>query len=110
MLRSMLNLKNAVRIARVTESYDGYGATSVSTAYTTIARSSVWQAGSNDATISEKITKVSSHILALEHGVYTFTDADLEATYNRHTYKITGHADNVGERGELDVVGLQWLS
>jgi len=110
MLRSLLNLKNKVQIRRRTETYDGYGGTSSSTSLTTIARASIWQPGSNNVTISDKITKTSTHVLAMEYGAYTFTDSDYEVVYNGQNYKITGHSDNVAERDELLIVGLERLS
>jgi hypothetical protein len=110
MIRPLLNLKNAVKIVRVAETSDGMGGTSVATTITTLARASIWQPGSSDVTISDKITKNSTHVLALEYGAYSFTDADRELIYNGHTYYINGHADNVANRDEVLIMGLQWLS
>lgn len=110
MLLNMLNLRNVVKIKRITESYDGLGGMSGSSSLTTLARCNIWQPSSTDATISDKVTKYSTHVLALEQGAYTFIDADRELTYNGNTYEITGHSDNVANRGKLLIVGLKWLS
>jgi hypothetical protein len=110
MLRDMLNLTNAVKVRRVIEISDGYGATSTTTTLTTLARCNIWQPGSGDATMSDKITKTSTHVLALEYGAYTFTDDDREVIFGGDTYEITGHSDNVANRDELLLVGLKWLS
>lgn len=110
MLRHLLNIKNGVVIRRITESYDGLGATTTTTALTTLSRANIWSVGSGDTTISDKITKSSTHVLALMYGEYTFTDADRECIYGGNTYEITGHFDNVAERNELLLVGLKWLS
>jgi hypothetical protein len=110
MLRDLLNIENEVQIRRITETSDGMGGLTTSTSLTTIARCNIWQPGSGDTTISDKITKTSSHVMALEHGEYSFTDDDREVIYNGNTYKITGHSDNVANRNELLLVGLQWLS
>jgi hypothetical protein len=86
------------------------GGLSASSSYTTIGRASIWSPGSSDTWISDKVTKISSHVLAMEYDSYAFTDNDREVLYGGNTYKITGHADNVGNRNELLIVGLQWLS
>lgn len=110
MLLGLLNLKNAVQIRRITESYDGLGGTSTSTTLTTIARASIWQPGTGNSPISDKITRTSTHVLAMRPSEYTFTEADREVLYGGNTYRITGHSDNVANRGELLIVGLEWLS
>ena len=110
MLRSLLNLKNAVQIRGITETSDGMGGLSSSTTLTTLTRASIWQPGSSDATISDKITKASTHVLACLTDEHTFIDTDRECIYNGDTYKITGHADNVANRGELTIIGLERLS
>jgi len=110
MLTALLNLKNAVQIRRITETSDGMGGTSTSTTLTTIARASIWQPGTGNSPISDKITKSSTHVLAMRPSEYTFTDDDREVVYGGNTYRITGHPDHVATRGELLIVGLEWLS
>jgi len=110
MLTALLNLKNAVQIRRITETSDGMGGTSTSTTLTTISRASIWQPGTGNSPIGDKITKSSTHVLAMRPSEYTFTDDDREVIYGGNTYRITGHPDNVATRGELLIVGLEWLS
>ena len=106
----MLNLKNTVQIRKITETYDGYGGTTTSTTLTTITACNIWQPGSSDVTISDKVTSISTHVLAMLPGEYTFTDSDREVIYNSITYKITGHPDDVANRGGLMIVGLERMS
>jgi hypothetical protein len=110
MIRDMLNLENVVQVRKVTETSDGFGGLSTSTSLTTLSRANIWQPSSSDVTISEKITKVSSHVLALEYGEYTFTDSDTQVLFDGKTYEITGHDDNVANRNELVIVGLSRLT
>ena len=110
MIKAMLNLKNAVQIRRLTETYDGYGGTSTSSSLTTISMCNIWQPGSADVTISDKVTSISTHVLAMLPTEYAFTDADREIIYDSTTYRITGHPDDVANRGGLMIVGLERLS
>jgi hypothetical protein len=110
MIRDLLNLYNSVQVRRITEASDGMGGITTSTTITTLARANIWQPSASDVTISEKITKVSTHVLALEYGEYTFTDADREVLFDSNTYKIEGHDDNVANRNELVIVGLSRLT
>lgn len=109
-LRSLLNLHDSVQIRRMTETSDGMGGVTTSTTLTTLSRANIWQPGSGAVTLSDKITKVSTDVLALEYGEYTFTDADMECIYDGKTYKIMGHDDNVANRNELVIVGLERTS
>jgi hypothetical protein len=109
MLRSLLNLRG-VQVRKIVETSDGFGGLSSATTITTLARANIWQPGSGDITVSDKITKSSSHVLALEYGAYDFSDDDREVLYDGNTYQITGHADNVASRDELLIVGLTRLT
>ena len=109
-IRSMLNLHDAVQIRRMVETSDGMGGVTTSTTLTTLSRANIWQPGSSSVTLSDKITKVSTDVLALEYGAYTFADTDRECIYDGKTYKITGHDDNVANRNELVIVGLERTS
>ena len=110
MLKAMLNLRNNVQIRRITESFDGYGGTSTSSTITTITMCNIWQPGANNVTISDKITSISTHVLAMLPSEYVFTDADREIIYNSSTYRITGRADDVANRGGLMIVGLERMT
>lgn len=109
-IRSMLNLESSVQVRRIVETSDGMGGTTTSTTLTTLSRANIWQPGSNTAAISDKLTKVSTDILAVEYGEYTFNDTDREILYDSKTYKIVAHDDNVAMRGRLTIVGLERTS
>jgi hypothetical protein len=106
----MLNLRNAVQIRRLTETVDGFGGLSTSSTITTISQCNIWQPGGNDVTLSDKITSISTHVLAMLPDEYVFTDADREIIYGSITYKITGHPDDVANRGGLMIVGLERMT
>jgi hypothetical protein len=109
MLSNMLNL-TTVQVRRITEDSDGMGGLTTATTITTLSRANIWQPGSNNALISDKIAAVSTHVLALEYGEYSFTDADQEVIYDGVTYRVTGRADNVANRNELVIVGLELIT
>jgi len=109
-IKAMLNIKNGVQIRRLTESFDGYGGTSTTSTITTITMCNIWQPGGNDVTLADKITSISTHVLAMLPDEYAFTDADREIIYGSITYKITGHPDDVANRGGLMIVGLERMT
>jgi hypothetical protein len=109
MLISLLNL-TGVQVRKIIETSDGFGSTTTATTITTLTRANIWQPSSNDRFVSDKIAAASTHILALAHGEYDFTDDDQEVLYDGNTYRITGHADNVANRNELVLVGLERIS
>lgn len=108
MERSMFNLSNAVTVTRLTETSDGMGGLTTTSSTTTLSRCNIWTVNSTDRRLSDKVTKSSTHVLALEYGAYTFTTDDRYVTYNSEKYYIQGNPDNVAERGELLLVGLKW--
>ena len=110
--RDLLNLNNSVVIAREgVPTNDGMGGlATAATTLTTITRAAIWQGGNSDTVVSDKIAADSTHILALESAEYTFNDHDAYATYGGDTYRITGRADEVMNRGEITVVGLELIT
>jgi len=108
MLRSLLNIKNAVAVVKLTETSDGMGGITTVSSTVTLTRANLWQVNSNDRLVCDKITKTSTHVLAVEYGAYSFTVYDRNVTYNGNTYIVNGNYDNVGERNELLLVGLTW--
>lgn len=108
--KSMLNIKNAVQIRRVTETSDGFGATTTTTALTTLSAAAIWEAGSGDSYLSEKIAAVSTHVLALLPAEYTFTDNDSQVYYDSKTYKITGHENDVMNLAKVKIIGLERIT
>jgi len=103
----MLNLKNAVTVTRKAVTSDGMGGTTTTSTLTTISKASIWTVSSGDARLSDKITKTSSHVLAMLPGEYTFNATDSFVTYNSIDYNLTGNQDNVAERDGLLLIGLE---
>ena len=105
-IRGMLNL-TTVQIGRKTQSVDGMGGASATTAYTTLPRAAIWQAGSNNALLSDKIARNSTHVLVYETGDYTANTLDDLVSYDSETYRVTGRPDDVKHLGRVTVVGLE---
>lgn len=103
-------LLTTVQVAREVYTTDGLGGGSTSTTLTTLSRAAIWSIGSRDSYLSDKITKASSHVLAVETGTYTWADSDLKVTYGSDVYKVTGHSDDVMNLGEITVVGMERLT
>jgi len=109
MLADMLTL-TTVQVAREVYTTDGLGGGSTSTTLTTLARAAIWQAGSGDRFLSDKVAKASSHVLACETDEYTWADSDAKVVYGSTVYRTVGHADDVANRGDLTVIGLERIS
>ncbi len=105
----MLTL-TTVQVAREVFTTDGMGGGSTSTTLTTLDRAAIWQAGGGNNYLSDKITKASTHVLAVESATYTWTDADAKVVYGSEVYKVTGHADDIEHLALLTVVGLERLT
>jgi hypothetical protein len=108
-LRAHLNLEG-VTITRKTITIDAYGDPVTTSATVTLSRASIWSPSQGDRTISDKIAKTSTHILAIESGEYVFADPDATVQYNGATYKLVGHPDEVGNRGIITLHGMERLS
>ena len=109
MLKDMLTVTTA-QVAREVLTADGYGSATTTTTLTTLTRSQIWQAGGGNRFLSDKIAKASTHVLAIETGEYTFTDADRYLVYDSKTYKLVGHADDISQQGKLTIIGLERIS
>jgi len=109
MYKSMLNLKD-VQVRTITETSDGMGGLSTATTITTLSRAGIWQAGSRDSYLSDKVYKASSHVLAILPDEYSFTDNDAEILWDSKTFKLVGHEDNVSQIGKVKVIGMERLS
>jgi hypothetical protein len=110
MLPELLNIRNGITIHRRTVTPDGQGGVTTATVSTTLARAALWQQGGGTNYLSEKMARDSTHVLAIETGAYTFTDQDADVTYGTNTYKIRGHADDVGNRGEITIAALERIT
>ena len=108
-LGSWLNLRT-VQVGRVTETADGMGAVTQTTVLTTLSKAAIWLAGSGNRTLSDKVSKASTHVLAHETGTYTWAATDRLVVYGSALYSVVGHADDVSNLGRLTVVGLERIS
>lgn len=109
MLRDMLNL-TAVQVAREADTADGKGAVSQSTTLTTLGAAQIWQNSGSSGVLSDKISKMSSHVLACEPGGYAWNEYDRYVVYGSIRYKVVGRADNVSQMDEVEVVGLELIT
>lgn len=110
MLRDMLNLTDAVQVAREVEGSDGMGAVSATTTLTTLSYAAIWQSGSFNQYVSDRVMRDSTHVLATEPTEYTWTQADRFVVWDGNTYKIVGRPDDVMDKGEVLVVPLELLT
>lgn len=110
MLADFLALKNCVQVSRKVETPDGMGGESTSTTLTTLPKAVIWSPSQSRSYISDKMARVSSHVLVTIPSDYTFTDQDSEVIYNGKTYRITGPSDDVMELGEIMMTGLERMS
>ena len=110
MLRDCLNLINLVTVRRIVETTTSVGSTIKSTTDTVLTRCTIWMNNSNNPFVSDKITKDSSHVLALETGEYTFNDSDSKVLYGTKVFNIVGHDDDVSFHNEVTIVNLDRLT
>jgi hypothetical protein len=109
MLKDVLTL-TGVTVDRITETSDGMGGMTTTTLTTTLTRCQIWQGGGRTSFISDKMANASTHLMAIETGEYTFSDADQYVKNGSVTYKLTGHADDVAHQGEITVIGLERIT
>jgi hypothetical protein len=86
------------------------GGTSTVTTSTTLIQAAIWQAGSGNRWMSDRLTRASTHVLACEPTAYTWAQDDRNVTYDGNTYKIVGRPEDVMFRGELTIVPLELQS
>jgi hypothetical protein len=109
MVDDMLTL-TTVQVAREVVTPDGMGAFTTTTTLTTLAKSAIWQAGANLRYLSDKLAKASTHVLACKTSGYTWAENDMKVVYGGSTYKVVGRADDVMNRAELTIVGLERIT
>lgn len=107
---SDLLLLTTAAVSRETVTPDGMGGSTTASTSQTLIRSAIWQSGSGNRWMSDRMARASTHVLACEPTAYTWTQDDRHVTYDGNTYKIIGRPDNVMFRGELTVVPLELLS
>lgn len=100
-----LNLIDAVGISRETMTSDGMGGFTSTTTTVTLGRAAIWSAGGNKSYLSDQLMAVSSHVLAcLPSADVLYTDT---VTYDGENYEITGHPDDILQKGTVKIVPLK---
>lgn len=111
-LRDLLTL-TTVTITKKTETSDGMGGVTTSSVISTMPSAMIWGAGTSKGLLSEKIANISTHVLALVTGDYTFSygsGISYTVGYNSNTYTMQGHDDDIMQKGELTIVGLERIT
>jgi len=107
MLADLLNL-TGVQIVRVSTTDDGMGGVgTISSAITTINKCAIFQNNSNKSFLSDRISAKSSDVLILLPSAYSWSKDDQQVINGSKVYNITGVPDDVMEKGEIEVVGLE---
>jgi len=102
---SALNLRDAVTISRTTEVSDGMGGFTSTTSTVAISRAAIWQVGSNDRYLSDRVAALSTHVLACRVSDDVLSTDQI--VYNGKTYDVAGEPDDVQQRGKVQAVPLQ---
>jgi hypothetical protein len=105
MLADFLTLRG-VTVTKNIHTPDGQGGFTTTSSISTLPRAVIWSQGQSSSFISDKMAKISTHILVTIPSDYAFTNADEEVAYNGVTYKITGPSDNVMNKNEIMVTPL----
>ena len=108
-IRPWLTL-TTVQVGRATETADGMGGVSAVTTLTTLSRAAIWQAGSGDRSLSDKVAQGSTHVLVVETDSYTWASTDTKVVYGGNTYNLVGKPDNVMNLGRITVHGLELVT
>lgn len=107
MLADLLNL-TGVQIVRVSMTDDGMGGAATTTSsVTTISKCAIFQNSSNKSFLSDRVSAKSSDVLILLPSAYSWTKDDQQVVNGSKIYNITGIPDDVMEKGEIEVVGLE---
>lgn len=109
MLRDFLTL-TSVQVSRETVSSDGMGGTTTTTSVTTLLYSMIYQSGTFNKLLSDRINRDSTHVLITEPDLYSWNQNDRNILYGGNTYKIIGRPDNVFFEDEITVVPLELIS
>ena len=107
MLADLLNL-SGVQIVRVSMTDDGMGGSATTTSsVTTISKCAIFQNSSNKSFLSDRVSAKSSDVLILLPSTYSWSKDDQQVINGSKIYNITGIPDDVMEKGEIEVVGLE---
>jgi len=105
-LRDVLTL-SGVTITLKTEDVDQYGDPTATSATATITAAAIWSPGQSDRYVSDRIAKTATHILAVEYGKVNFGQSVGTVTNGSNVYRLTGLPDNVMNRNELVLHGME---
>ena len=108
-IRSLLNITGAT-VTKRHETTDGMGGIVVTSTTATIPLCSIWQTGSSNPLLSDKLAKLSTHVLAMEPNAFSFAITDATVSANGRTYIIIGEPDDVAARGVLALIPLKVVS
>lgn len=107
MLSDLLNL-TGVQIIRVTSTDDGMGGeATITSAITTIGKCAIFQNSSNKAFLSDRISAKSSDVMVLLPSTYSWSKDDQQVINGSKVYNVVGIPDDIMEKGEIEVVGLE---
>jgi hypothetical protein len=107
MLQDLLNL-TGVQVVRVTISDDGMGGEGTTTSsITTLSSCAIFQNSSNKSFLSDRLSAKSSDVLVLLPSTYSWTKDDQQVINGSKIYNVVGIPDDVMEKGEIEVVGLE---
>ncbi len=109
MIQDVLTL-TTVQVAKEVETPDGMGGFSTTTTLTTLGHSMIWQNGSSNRWLSERLARDSSHTLAFLPAEYTFDQDDRKVIKGNETYTIVGRPDDIMQKNELGVVPLNRIT
>ena len=105
MLEDLLTITDA-QVARKINTPDGMGGMTIATTLTTLRKCAIWSPSQSRSYISEKMARVSTHVLVTIPSYYAFNATDTEIIYGGATYKINGY-DDVMNLNEIMMVGLE---
>lgn len=109
MVRDFMTLQQAVQVARKVITPDGMGGSTTTTSYTTLPYAAIWGSSQTKSYLSDKMARLSSHVLATIPSDYTFNATDAEIIYAGLTYKIVGPSDNIMLLDELTITPLELI-
>lgn len=106
MLSDLLNL-TGVQIIRVSMTDDGMGGNTPTSSVTTISKCAIFQNSSNKSFLSDRVSAKSSDVLITLPSAYSWSKDDQQVINGSKVYNVVGIPDDVMEKGEIEVVGLE---
>jgi len=102
-----------VYVVKETKTEDGMGGVSTTTSSTLLSKAIIYQEGSNNrfsgwnASLSDKITRESTHILVCKPSAYTWASTDKRVIQGSYIFDIIGNAYNIMDKNEVQMIGLR---